>query len=113
MEENNSVAFLYGFSLRFGAQLDNLLNILKEYSESKIRIKVVLIHDGVIGTSKKSKIPSFLKELLKLPLTVYAMIPDINARGINPINLREKIEGIGYEELVDILAKTPKIISWM
>ncbi|MFX1314641.1 MAG: DsrH/TusB family sulfur metabolism protein [Promethearchaeota archaeon] len=113
MEEKSSIVCLYGFSLRLGAQLDNLLNILKQYSQLKISIKVVLIHDSVIGTSKKSKIPSFLKELLNLPLTIYAMIPDLNARGMNRIDLRKGIEGIGYEELVDILTKTPKIISWM
>jgi sulfur relay protein TusB/DsrH len=50
---------------------------------------------------------------LNLPITIYAINPDIIARGIDPVNLRNNIKGIGYEELVDILAKTPKIVSWI
>lgn len=113
MEENDSIVYLYGFSLRFSHKLDNLLKILKEQSQININIKFVLIHDGVIGTSKKSKTPLSLVELLNLPITLYAMIPDIIARGLDPINLHNKIQGINYEELVDILANTPKIVSWM
>ena len=30
MEENDSIVYLYGYSLRFGHKLDNLLKILKE-----------------------------------------------------------------------------------
>ena len=113
MEENNSIVYLYGFSIRFGHKLDNLLKILKEQSKTNKNIIFVFIHDAVIGISKKSIIPPSLVEFLNLPLTIYAMIPDIIARGIDPINLRNKIEGIDYEELVDILANTTKIVSWM
>jgi len=113
MEENDSIVYLYGFSLRFRHKLDDLLKIIKEQSKININIKFVLIHDAVIGTEKKSKITSSLVELLNFPITIYAMIPDIIARGIDPINLRNKIKGIDYEELVDILANTPKIVSWM
>lgn len=113
MEKNNSIVYLYGFSLRLSHKLDNLLKILKEHSKSNKNIIFVLIHDAVIGTSKKSNIPSSLVELLNLPITLYTMIPDIIARGINPMNLRNKIQGIYYEKLVDILANTPKIVSWI
>lgn len=113
MERNNSIVYVYGFSLRLSHKLDNLLKILKEQSKSNKSIIFVLIHDAVIGTSKKSNIPSSLVELLNLPITIYAMIPDIIARGIDPINLRSRIQGIDYEKLVDILVNSSKIVSWM
>ncbi|MFX1320468.1 MAG: DsrH/TusB family sulfur metabolism protein [Promethearchaeota archaeon] len=113
MVENDSIVYLYGFSIRFVYKLGNLLKILKVQSKTYINIILVFIHDGVLGTSKKSKIPPSLVELLNLPITIYAMIPDIIARGLDPMNLRNKIEGIDYKELVDILIDTPKIVSWM
>jgi sulfur relay protein TusB/DsrH len=41
------------------------------------------------------------------------MSPDVKARGIDSETIHEKVILIEYEELVDILADTPKIISWM
>ena len=113
MQENDYIVYLYGFSLRFSHKLDNLIKIIKEQSKTNINIKFVIIHDAVIGTSKKSISSLSLVEILNLPITVYAMIPDIIARGIDPINLQNKIEGIDYEELVDVLANATKIVSWM
>jgi sulfur relay protein TusB/DsrH len=113
MKENESIVYLYGFSLRFSDKIENLLKILKEQSKTNMNIIYVLIHDAVIGTSKKNLIPPSLVELLNLPITMYVMIPDLLARGIDPTNLRNNIKGIGYEELVDILANTPKIVSWI
>ncbi|MFX0042483.1 MAG: DsrH/TusB family sulfur metabolism protein [Candidatus Hodarchaeota archaeon] len=113
MKKNDSLVYLYGFSLRSSYKLENLLKILKEQSKNHINIIYVLIHDAVIGTSKKSLIPPSLVELLNLPMTIYVMIPDLLARGIDPTNLRNNIKAIGYEELVDILANTSNIVSWI
>jgi hypothetical protein len=38
MVENDSIVYLYGFSLRFSHKLDNLLKILKEQSKPNINI---------------------------------------------------------------------------
>jgi len=54
-----------------------------------------------------------MDELLRMKITVYAMIPDLNARGIALENIHDKVKPIGYDDLTDILDVTPKIISWM
>ena len=57
--------------------------------------------------------PEKMEELLKMNITVYAMIPDLQARGIALENIHDKVKPIGYDDLIDILDVTPKIISWM
>ena len=110
---NEELVYLYGFSTRKQAYLDNLLGILKEQTYNGASIAIVLIHDGVIGTSQSGTIPSSLDKLLSLSVSVFAITPDLLARGIEPSTVDPRIKCIEYEDLVDILAKTPKIASWM
>lgn len=113
MEEIKKLVYLFGFSTRKCTSIDNLFNIVKEQTKDNANITVVLIHDGVIGTSKKGVMPPSLNLLLNLPITVFAMTPDLLARGIDPDSVDTRIKCIEYDVLVDILAKTPKIASWM
>ena len=113
MEQNNDLVYLYGFSGRKNGKLNTVISIIEDQLKTGVKIKIILIHDGVIGISKKGDIPRNLEKLINLPLTVYAMIPDLKARGINSETIHAKINLIDYEELVDILAETPKIVSWM
>ncbi|MHA1241216.1 MAG: sulfurtransferase complex subunit TusB [Promethearchaeota archaeon] len=110
---NKELAYLYGFSTRKKVYLDNLLGVLKDQTDNDSSITIVLIHDGVIGTSQSGTIPSSLDKLLSLSVSVFAMAPDLLARGIEPSTVDPRIKCIDYDELVDILAKTPKIASWM
>ncbi|MCK4383091.1 MAG: sulfurtransferase complex subunit TusB, partial [Candidatus Lokiarchaeota archaeon] len=48
-----------------------------------------------------------------LSVSVFAMTPDLLARGIEPNKIDHRIQCIEYDELVDILAQTPKVASWM
>ena len=113
MPENTPIVYLYGFSTILESKLINLVKILETQVKQNIQISVVFIHDGVIGTSQKSKATPLMQKLLHLPLTAYSMIPDLKARGFNPKNLKKKIQGINYEDLVEILVINPKIVSWM
>jgi len=113
LNSKNSILYLYGFSLRLRDKLESLLKILKEQIRTNIEINIVLIHDGVIGTTTNGKVPECLLELSNLPINIYAVITDIKARGMDPNNLFNKIEGIDYEDLVDILVNIQKIVSWM
>lgn len=113
MPEKNKIVYLYGFSTTIDFKLESLLKILQEQTQLNSDIKIILIHDAVIGTSKRGKTPDKLIKLLNLPIVVYAMISDIKARGMDPKNLKDKIKGIEYGHLVDILVDSDKIISWM
>ncbi|GAG90809.1 unnamed protein product [marine sediment metagenome] len=113
MSENGKVLYLFGYSEMTGTHLERLMPILKGQVNKGSQIGFVLIHDGVIGINKKGKIPKKMEELLNMNITIYAMIPDLQARGIALENIHDKIIPIEYDDLIDILDVTPKIISWM
>ena len=113
MSENRNVLYLFGYSEMTGTHLERLLPIIKAQVNKGSQIGFVLIHDGVIGINKKGRIPKMMEELLNMKITVYAMIPDLQARGIALENIHDKVKAIEYDDLTDILDVTPKIISWM
>jgi len=113
IEAEKDIVYLYGFSTRKQMYLDNLLGIVSEQIENNVSISIVLIHDGVIGTSQSGTIPSLLDKLLNLSVSVFALLPDLLARGIEPNTIDRRIKCIDYDELVDILAQIPKVASWM
>lgn len=113
MAEINEIVYIYGFTGRNTGRMANFTSILEEQLKVSAKITVILIHDGVIGTSKKGVIPPLMNQLLNLPIKVYGMKPDLLARGINPDDIDNRIELIDYENLVDILVRVPKIASWM
>ncbi len=109
----NSIVYLFGFSSRFETKLRSLLEIVEEQIEENIKISIVLIHNGVIGVSKQEVLPLVLENLINLPVNIYALIPDIKARGMDSESLNSQITGIDYDDLVDILVDSQKIVSWM
>ncbi len=113
MEIEKDIVYLYGFSTRKQMYLDNLLSIVSEQIENNVSIAIVLIHDGVIGTSQNGSMPDLLNRLLNLPVSVFALLPDLLARGIEPSRIDPRIKNIDYDELVDILTQIPKVASWM
>ena len=113
MEIGKDIVYLYGFSTRKQMYLNNILGIVSEQTEKNVSVAIVLIHDGVIGTSQSGRMPDLLDKLLNLPVSVFALLPDLLARGIDPNTVDTRITCIEYDELVDILVQTPKVASWM
>ena len=113
MQKELDIIYLFGFSSNTGTHLDRLLPILKAQLNKQTKLGVILIHDGVIGISTKGKIPKQIEDLLSLNVTVFAMKPDITARGIAPELVHNRIKSIEYDDLIDLVDVTPKIISWM
>ncbi|TET60737.1 MAG: hypothetical protein E3J52_02965 [Promethearchaeota archaeon] len=113
MQEKKKIVYLYGFSHTIDAKFDILLEIIQEHSQLNVDMVIIFLHDGVIGTSKRTLTNDKLRKLLNLPISVYALIPDIKARGMDPKTLNDKVKGIGYDQLVDILVGSEKIVSWM
>ena len=113
MSEKLDIVYLFGFSGLTGSHLRRLLPILKSQIRKNNKLGLVLIHDGVIGISTKGRIPKKVEELLSLDVTVLAMSPDLKARGISPENIHNKIKLIEYDDLIDVIDATPKLISWM
>ncbi|MFX0040286.1 MAG: DsrH/TusB family sulfur relay protein [Promethearchaeota archaeon] len=111
--EKLEMIYLFGFSSNSGPHLERLLSILKAQKNKNSKIGMVLLHDGVIGISTKGKIPKQMEDLLDLNIPLFAMVPDLKARGITLDYISERIKPIEYEDLIDILDTTPKVISWM
>lgn len=113
MTKQHSIVYLYGFSTALESKLINLIKIIEQQIEQNHQISIVFIHDGIIGTSKQNKITPSMKKLINLPISTHSLLPDLKARGIDAKNLQNKVKGIEYEDLVDILVNNPKIVSWM
>ncbi|TET57262.1 MAG: hypothetical protein E3J52_10640 [Promethearchaeota archaeon] len=113
MIENLDMIYLFGFSGLTGNHLMRLLPILKSQIKKNTKLGLVLIHDGVIGITTKGKIPKQMEELLSLGITVFAMKADMKARGIAPEYIHDRIKSIEYDDLIDVIDATQKIISWM
>jgi len=113
METELEMIYLFGFSSNTGSHLNRLLPILKAQLNKQTKLGVVLIHDGVIGISTKGKIPKQVEDLLNLDVAIFAMTPDMIARGIAPEYVHDGVECIEYDNLIDLIDATPKIISWM
>lgn len=113
MTEDLDIIYLFGFSALAGNHLRRLLPILKSQLKKEKKLGLVLIQDGVIGISMKGKIPKQMEELLNLDVTLFAMNSDIKARGIAPESVHNKIRSIEYDDLIDVIDTTPKVISWM
>ena len=113
MSENLDVIYLFGYSGLTGSQLERLLPILKSQIKKNTKLGLVLIHDGVIGITTKGKIPKEVEELLSMEVEVFTMKSDMKARGIALENVHGKIKSIEYDDLIDVIYTTPKVISWM
>ncbi|MFX0030581.1 MAG: sulfurtransferase complex subunit TusB [Candidatus Hermodarchaeota archaeon] len=113
MTSELDIIYLFGFSGLAGNHLRRLLPILKSQLKKNKKLGLVLIQDGVIGISNKGKTPKQMEELLNLDVTLFAMNSDIKARGIAPESIHDKIRSIEYNDLIDIIDVTPKVISWM
>lgn len=113
MIDNLDVIYLFGFSEMTGNHLRRLLPLLKSQVKKNTKLGLVLIQDGVIGISTMGTIPKQMEELLNLDVAVFAMINDIISRGIKPESIHNKVESIEYDDLIDLIDNTPKVISWM
>ncbi|MFW9820373.1 MAG: sulfurtransferase complex subunit TusB [Candidatus Thorarchaeota archaeon] len=113
MSENLDIIYLFGFSGLTGNQLQILLPILKSQLKKNTKLGLALIQDGVIGITTRGKISSQMEELLGLGIKVFAIRADMKARGIASEKIHDKIKPIDYDDLIDVIDATPKVISWM
>ena len=107
------ILYLYGFNSRTTTKSNLVLNLIKKEINLGAELNFVLLHDGVIGISKNENTPDFLLQLIELPVHLYALKPDLLARGLEPNEVFEKIVLIDYDQLVDLLVDNPIIASWL
>jgi sulfur relay protein TusB/DsrH len=107
------ILYLFGISERTGNHLERLLPLLKTQLQKGSKVKLVLIHDGVIGFTTNNNSPKAIEELLGLDLSIFAMAPDMKARGLSIERLNTKVNPVEYSELVNLIENSQKVISWM
>ena len=70
---------------------------------------VLFIEDGVYGVQAKNQFSDTIKKILKNN-PVYALFPDLDARGISKIT--DGVQSIEYEGFVDLVEKH-QVNSWL
>ena len=73
---------------------------------------VLLIEDGVYGALAGSTHSPLVTEALEA-VRVYALEPDLKARGLSGDRLLPGIEVVGYDGFVDLACANDKIQNWL
>ena len=74
---------------------------------------ILLIEDGVYATRKNSSAAARVQEALEKNHTVYALQPDLQARGMSPESVIEGVELVDYDGFVKLTTEYDKTQSWL
>ncbi len=85
--------------------LDRCLQMAKDGSA------VLLIEDGVLGVAKGTVLSSKIEDAMK-NVSIYALSPDLDARGIQD-RVLDGVKVVDYSGFVDLAADHDKVQSWL
>lgn len=74
---------------------------------------VLLIEDGVLGAMRDTQIAARLAEAMQASISVYALGPDIRARGLDERNVIDGIRVVDYAGFVDLTAEHDRVQAWL
>jgi tRNA 2-thiouridine synthesizing protein B len=72
---------------------------------------ILLIEDGVYAAVRGTVVEDKIKQALGRH-GVYALSPDLKARGLDEARLIEGIKGVDYGGFVDLVVEHDKVQSW-
>ena len=79
---------------------------------AKVDSAILLIEDGIYAVQKNSSTAEIMQQALgQHPL--YALQPDLQARGINPDSVIDGISLIDYDGFVQLTTEYDKLQSWL
>ena len=99
---------LYGYSGFNTDQRTRMEEIISELDDSV----VVLMEDGTIGTRETGK-KSPYSNLIQKNIKLYCQSEDFQARGNDLGSIIDGIKPINYDELIDLIETSERIISWL
>ena len=73
---------------------------------------VLLIEDGVYAVNRKSSTAAKVEKAMK-DLPIYALQPDMQARGVAADGMIDGIELVDYDGFVKLTTEYEKIQSWL
>ena len=73
---------------------------------------ILLIEDGVFAAAKGGSAEATVKQGQE-SAKVYALGPDLKARGIAADKLVEGVEVVGYDGFVELAASADKVQNWL
>jgi tRNA 2-thiouridine synthesizing protein B len=73
---------------------------------------VLIIEDGVYGVRKGTTIAKTIEES-RAVCEVYALGPDLAARGIKTDNVIEGVKVVGYDGFVELVAGHARVCAWL
>ncbi len=73
---------------------------------------VLFIEDGVISVMKSTKFSDLIMDSLS-KYKIYALKPDLEARGLSLDNVIDGVEIVGYDEFVDLTTEHDSVQSWL
>lgn len=97
---------LYSFSGYNEAQRKQIEHIAPKLEDSAL----VLLEDAVIGSTQKD---TPYRILLDAKVPIYCVTEDLEARGSTTKQLDSRITILSYSGLIDLIAQSTRIISWM
>ena len=89
-------------------QNDSLESCVKHVKEGSA---ILLIEDGVLGAVKNSRVSEMVANAAKT-IKVYALAPDMDARGIKG-KVLDGIELVDYNGFVDLVAEYDSTTAWL
>ncbi|MGO9392390.1 sulfurtransferase complex subunit TusB [Rhodoblastus sp.] len=74
--------------------------------------RILLTEDGVLAARKGGAFAQALRDA-KATCAIYALGPDVAARGVGPNDLVEGIEIVDYGGFVDLAADAARVCAWL
>jgi tRNA 2-thiouridine synthesizing protein B len=72
---------------------------------------VLLIEDGVLGARRGGSFERRIGEAQGV--TVYALKPDLDARGLKPEQIADGVKVVAYDGFVDLAAAYDRVCAWL
>ena len=73
---------------------------------------ILFIEDAVISVMKSTKFTKMIEDSLE-DFKIYALKPDLEARGLSLNNVIEGVEIVGYDKFVDLTTEHDTVQSWL
>ncbi len=105
--------YLFGFSPRITDRLNKLQGFISHQIKAGKTVGIAFLHDGVVGAGPGGSCPDSVIGILKNGVRIFALGPDLDARGFKDKQLEKGIQRINYDELMQLIVDSTTLCSWM